>query len=476
MTEMDQVTRAVARARAAFDQYEFAGQEDVDRLCAHVAYACCEPGFAREIAELAFAETGLGRVESKVGKMGKLKLTWAQMKGVPTCGVIERDVEPGIVKYAKPVGVIGALIPVTNPELTPALKSLWALKTRNAIVLAPHPRAAKVNARVAERIRAVLRALSFPEDLVVALEQPSKEASQELMGRCDLVLATGGAPMVHAAYSSGTPTYGVGTGNAYSIVDETCDLGETAQKIRLSKTADNASGCSSDNGVLAYDGVYDELVSALQAEGGYLIPAGHPEKAALQATMWSGPQTLNPSVIAQTAHKIAGMAGIAAPEETQFLMVEEDGIGPEYPFSREKLSPVLTLYRWSRFEQAIEMVNEITRYCGAGHSCAIHSTDEGRIERLAERVRVARITVRQAHALSNSGAWTNGLKSTCTLGCGTWGGSIVSENVTFEHLLNVTRVSRAIDASEPSNEQLFGAEVIRAVDALTTRIPADRYA
>lgn len=461
--EKEYIAEIIDRAREAFTQYEFASQETVDFICARVAWACCEPNFARNIAEFTYAQTGLGTVEAKIGKMNKVKAAYAQMKGVRTCGVVERDVEPGIVKYAKPVGIIGALIPVTNPELTPAMKSLWSLKTRNAIVLAPHPRALEVNNRIAGRIRSILKRFDYPVELVIPIEEPSKAVCQELMRQCDLVLATGGSEMVHAAYSSGTPTYGVGTGNAYTIVDETVDLRETAEKIRVSKTADNASGCSADNGTLISDEIYERMIEALETEGGYFIRNGSAEKQRLASALWTAPGVLRREIIAQTAFKIARLAGISVPPDTKFLMVEEEGIGSSYPFSGEKLSPVLTVYRWKDFDRAVDMINQITNYCGAGHSCGIHSHDEKRIARLAERARVARVTVRQAHALANAGSWTNGLTNTCTLGCGTWGGSIVSENVNYKHLLNITRLSYEVEGSEPPDEELFGPDVVRSL-------------
>lgn len=453
-------TSLITKAREAFSKYEYATQEDVDFICARVAWACCEPSFVEEVSSLTYETIGLGDPEAKPLKMGKVRAIYDQMKGVRTCGVIERDVEPGVVKFAKPVGVIAALIPVTNPELTPAIKALWALKTRNAVVLAPHPRALTINNLVAERIRSVLSRFGYPEDLVLTVEKPSIQASQSLMEQCDLVLATGGAPMVRAAYSSGTPSFGVGVGNAYMIVDDTVDLALTAEKIRRSKTFDFASGCSSDNGALIQNDIYDGMIEALQKEGGFLIRNNSPKKASLASMMWSEPGKLNPEVIARPATTIAKLAGLQVPEQTRFLMVEEDGVGPDHPFSREKLSPVLTLYRWKDFEEAVDRVNEITGYNGSGHSCGIHSFNDERIQRLAEKARVSRVTVRQPHGLANSGAWTNGLKQTCTLGCGTWGGSIVSENVNFEHLLNVTRLSYEIERTPPTDEELFGREVM----------------
>lgn len=458
------VTNLLARARAAFLEYEHASQEEVDAICARVAWACSAPNFVKEIADLTYKETGLGTLEAKVSKMGKIKGIYSDTIGAKTCGVVERDVEPGIIRFAKPVGVVAALIPLTNPELTPATKAIWTLKTRNAVILAPHPRAERINSVVAARIRWVLEKMGYPQDLVIPVEGSSVETSRALMEGADMVLATGGANMVRAAYSSGTPAYGVGAGNAYMIVDETIDVDESASMIAKSKTFDNASGCSADNGTLISSRIYDDMVRALRAQDGYLIKSGSREKSALAATLWSSPGVLNAKIVARPATVIAELAGISVPAETRFLMVEEDGIGPDHPFSREKLSPVLTLFSWDEFDQAVDMVNDITSYSGTGHSCGIHSHNEERILQLGARARVARVTVRQPHAFSNAGGWHNGLRHTSTLGCGTWGGGIASENVNFSHLLNITRVSLPVDAKPPTDEALFGRKVMETIN------------
>ncbi len=455
------VADLVQRAREAFKEYEFVDQERVDYICARVAWAGCRESFAREIAELTFEQTGIGNVEAKYLKMrNKVKAIYADMKDSRTVDVVNVDEDEGLIEIAKPVGVVGALIPVTNPEMTPFIKALWTLKTRNAIVLAPHPRSLATNNLAVREIRSVLKRYGYPEDLVIGVEETSVDNSKELMSRVDLILATGGAGMVKAAYSSGKPAYGVGTGNAVLIVDETVDVADSAAKIKASKTFDNASGCSADNSCLASTEIYDDLVRAMTAVGGYLVRNGSDEKKRLQAVMWSGHNVLSREIVAQSAVKIARLAEIPVPESTEFLVVEEDGIGDDFPFSREKLSPVLTLYRWRDFDRAVEMANEITGNCGAGHSCAIHTRERTRAEQLGRRARVARVTVNQAHALSNSGAWHNGLMNTGTLGCGTWGGNIVSENVYHKHLLNTTRVAFPVDRVAPSDEVVFGTDVI----------------
>jgi sulfoacetaldehyde dehydrogenase len=451
----------VARARTAFSSFEYASQEYVDFICARVAWAGCREEFAGPIAELAYEKTGLGDVHSKYLKMrNKLKAIYAETKDARTVDVVNKDPINGIIEYAKPVGVIGALVPVTNPEMTPFIKALWSLKTRNAIILAPHPRALEVNEMAVNEIRRVLELYGYPPDLVIGVQQTSIENSKELMTECDLVLATGGAGMVQAAYSSGKPAYGVGTGNAVVIVDETVDVKDSAKKIRQSKTFDQASGCSADNSCLVHTSIYDSLVSELMANGAYIVRSDSEEKNRLRATMWADKNVLNRNIVAQPATRIAALAGIEVPPETEFLVVEEDGIGDEHPFSREKLSPVLTLYRWDDFDAAVDMVNEITANCGSGHSCAIHTHDDSRAKEMGRKVRVARVTVNQAHALANSGSWSNGLVNTATLGCGTWGGNIVSENVYYKHLLNTTRVAYPLERSAPSDEEVFGENVI----------------
>ena len=461
MPSGDSIPALVARAREAFATREFASQAEVDFICARVAWAGCRENFAKRIAEQTFAATGIGDVRSKFLKMRKkLKAVYADTVDAKTCDLVETDAANGLLKYAKPVGVIGALIPVTNPEMTPFINALWALKTRNAIILAPHPASQSVNDMAVTEIRRVLRKYEWPEDLVIGVSGSSISKSNELMCSCDLVLATGGAAMVKAAYSSGKPALGVGTGNAVMVVDDTVDITDTATKVMQSKTFDQASGCSADNSCVIQSSAYTGFLRALEAVGGFVIADGSPEKERLQATMWTERNTLNRKIVARPAAVIAEMAQISVPTGIRFLVVEESGIGDDFPFSREKLSPVLTVYRWKSFDSAIEMVNSITGNCGAGHSCGIYSHDEERIRRLASQVRLARVTVRQAHALANSGSWSNGLRQTGTLGCGTWGNNAVSENVYFKHLLNLTQVAFPLDRTEPSDEEVFGATVI----------------
>lgn len=453
----EMIRELVKRARKAQTAIEFASQEQVDDLTARVAWAAVRPDFAQELAETLVVESGMGNVPHKVAKIiNKVKGTFRDMKGKKSVGVVFDDPRAGIRKIAKPIGVIGGIVPVTNGEATPFVKILGALKSRNAIILAPHPKAQKTCTMAVNAVRNVLKKRGWPEDLVIGVDPVSLEASMELMKQCDLVLATGGAGLVQAAYASGTPSYGVGSGNAVCVVDETADLKDAADKIMRSKTFDNATSCSAENALAIQADVYDRMIKELEAVGGYCVSPE--EKARLQAATWDPVKhVLTKGVVAQPAAAIALLAGIALPEGKKFFLVPETGIGDAFPFSREKLSVTVAVYKWKTFDEAIDLVNRITTYCGAGHSCGIHTANDQRVLELALKVKVSRIMIRQPQCLANSGGWTNGMPMTLTLGCGTWGGNISSSNITWEHMLNYTWVSYPIPSTQPTDEELFGA-------------------
>lgn len=451
---VEYVAGLVKRARVAQEAIENYTQEQVDKLVRAVVWNIVKDGPAQEISKLAVEESRMGNYEGKYNKlMAKAKGAVRDMQGKKSVGVIEVDEEKQIMKIAKPVGVIGALCPCTNPEATPTVKVSHALKGRNAIILAPHPRTKKTNTYIANIMRETLKKYGAPEDLVIAIEEPTLEVSNELMKQVDLVLATGGAGMVKAAYTSGTPSYGVGAGNAVIVVDETADLADAANKIKSSKTFDFATSCSAENSLIIQEGVYAGLIEALKAEGGYLATAEEKEK--LQKAMWVDGH-LSPKIIAQSALTIAKEAGIEIPEDRKFIMVEETGIGADHPFSGEKLSVVVALFKYGKFEEAVNKVNEITKYQGMGHSCGIHSFNEDHIMELAMKTKVSRMNVRQGQALANTGNWFNGMPFTTSLGCGSWGGNIVSENITWKHMINTTWVSRPFPPVKPTDEELFG--------------------
>ena len=448
------VAGLMERARKAQAIAETYSQEKVDELVKAIAWATSKDENAKIIAQLAIDESQLGYYEAKYIKLNKkIRGTLRDIKDVKSVGILEKDEARGLMKIAKPVGVIGALVPCTNPEATPVIKAMCALKGRNAIVFSPHPRTKKTNKLIVDYMRDALKRHGAPEDLIITVESPTLEISGEVMKQCDLVVATGGSPMVKAAYSSGTPAYGVGTGNAVVVVDETADIAEAANKIMTSKTFDYATSCSADNSVVIQEGIYDKVLDALQKEGGYLVSPE--EKVKLQSAMWVDGH-LNQAIVAQSAQKIAEIAGIQVKPDTKFIMVPETGIGKEYPFSGEKLSVVVTIYKYGKFEEAIKKVNDITGYMGKGHSCGIHSYNDDRILQLALQTKTSRIMVRQATSAGNSGNWDNGMPFTLTLSCGTWGGNIVSENITWKHFINTTWVSAPIKPVIPTDEELFG--------------------
>jgi sulfoacetaldehyde dehydrogenase len=448
------VAELFSRARKAQAIAEDFSQRKVDELAAAIVYSLSREKTALDIAQLAFEETGMGKVESKYAKLAKkMPGCFHNVKDQKTVGIIEYNREMGITKIAKPVGVIGALVPVTNCEATPVFKGMLALRGRNAVVFAPHPNGKKTTIRVVEIMRSILEKNGAPADLFVCVESPSIEMAKEVMRQSDLIMATGSGDMVRSAYSSGKPSYGVGAGNAPIIVDETADIPDAARKIKIGKIGDNASGCSAENSLIIQEGIYDQLLDALKKEGGYL--ASIDEKEKLKSAMWPDGK-INRDIVAQPALRIAEIAGIKIPESTAFIMVEEEGIGKGYPFSGEKLSLVLTLYKYRSFKEAIEKVNAITDYSGRGHSCGIHSFDRERILELALHTRTSRVTVRQPHGAANSGTWYNGLSFTFSLGCGTWGGNIVSENITQKHYINVTQLAEPIGRTEPPEMEIYG--------------------
>ena len=452
-----QIAELVARSRAAQKQIEHYTQEQVDELITAMVYAVAREDRSEEIAQFTVDETRLGNYEGKYLKIHrKTRATLMDIIDDKSVGIIEEDPARNIVKIAKPVGVIGALSPSTNPEATPVIKGIHAVKGRNSIIVAPHPRAKLTNKKICDYMRDALRRCGAPEDLVLYIETPSLELTNELMAQCDRILATGGGAMVTAAYSSGTPALGVGVGNACITVDDTADLDEAAEKIRISKTLDLAASCSSDNSVLAFASIYDELLEKLLHEGGYLL--NEEEKTKLQNTIWHDGH-LNTDIVAQPAHKIAGMAGIELPEGKQFLIVPETGAGPDHPFSGEKLSVVMAFYKVQDINEAIELVDAIQSYQGRGHSCGIYSYSDENIMAYANATHTSRVMVNQPQAASNSGNLWNGMRQTFSLGCGSWGGNATNNNISWRDLINETWVSKPLAETKviPSDEELFGS-------------------
>lgn len=449
------IRKLIDRARTAQEEIEFWPQERVDEMVAAVGWQLYQKPHAEKCASLAVNETGMGIYEDKVLKHQKKTLgVLRDLHSLKTTGIIETNKAKGLIKLAKPVGIIGALTPVTNASSTLSANGLPMLKTRNAVIFSPHPKAKETCEITCQYMRAGLEQVGAPVDLVQNIAEPSIPLTQELMRQVDLVVATGGSAMVKAAYASGKPAYGVGAGNAVVIVDETADLPDAAHKIHLGKVFDNATSCSAENSVVLHTSIYETMITLLLNEGGYLCNTD--EKEQLRKVMWPDGVHLNSQIVGQPAVKISSLAGFQCPTQTKFLMVKGEHVGSQDMFSAEKLSPVLTVWKYQTFNEAIAFVSDITRFSGYGHSCGIHSTNKAHVTELALRARVSRIMVNQAQTYGNSGNYDNGMPVALTLGCGTWGGNIVSENVHWKHFLNTTWVSSPIPLSAPDKQTIFG--------------------
>jgi len=454
--QTDVVGDLIARGRNAMAALENADQSRVDEAVTAVAWAIYAPERARELAELAVRDTGLGNVADKVTK--NQRKTFGALRDlmrVKTVGVIEEDLERGIVKYAKPVGVVAAVTPSTNPAATPANKTMMALKGRNAVIIAPSPAGYNTTLRTVEFMRSALQRIGLAADLVQILPAPvTKASTQALMVACDLVVVTGSQNNVRSAYRSGTPAIGVGAGNVPVIIDDSADLDAAAEKIAASKTFDNATSCSSENSVVILDSIYDAALAALGKAGGYL--ADSEQKQNIARCLWVDGD-LNRDLIATDFDVLAAATELGeSAHGSQFAMVEEQGIGADFPFSGEKLSLVLSVYRARDFDDALSITQRLLDFQGSGHSCGIHTADMEHARRVAEQIDVVRVLVNQAHTFGNGGGFNNGLNFTLSMGCGTWAGNSISENLNYRHFINITHLSTVIAEDEPTEQQLFG--------------------
>ena len=454
------VAALLERARAAQREFERWSQEGVDEAVTAAGWAIVEPGRNRVLAELSVRDTGMGDVGDKIAKNRRKTIGLLRdLRGAKSVGVIGEDRERGLIEIARPVGVVAAITPSTNPGATPANNILNALKGRNAIILAPSPKGQSTLALLLDFMHAELARVGAPRELVQRLAPPtSREQTHALMRQADLIVATGSQNNVRAAYESGTPAIGVGAGNVTAIVDETADVAAAAAKIAKSKTFDNATSCSSENAVIAVAAVYDALIAAFARESGVLLDAD--ETRRLEAALFAGGK-LNPALIAQPASAIAAGAGLERPaaRAAKFLLVPENGVGPDHPFSGEKLSPVLALYRADDFPAAAALAARILRYQGAGHSIGLHTRATERALDLGLTLPVCRVIVNQVHCFATGGSFDNALPFSLSMGCGTWGRNSISDNLNYRHFLNITRVVHPLPpekVQEPTDAEIFG--------------------
>lgn len=447
----------IARARSAQKHIAGYSQQQIDTVVTGLAWAVVNPGNNQALATLAVAESGMGNVADKVAKNHRKTLGLLHnLQGQASVGTLRNDPLTGITEIARPVGIVAALTPATHPVAVAINNIMNAVKGRNAIIISPSPKGVQSCAQLLQYIYRELDGLGVPRDIVQMLPAPiQRPLTQQLMREADLVIVTGSQNNVEAALGSGTPALGVGTGNVAVIISSTADIEAAARNIATSKCFDNATSCSSENSLVILDERYSQMLTQLTTRGGVLLTVQ--EKQQLQQALWPKDGKLSRALAGRSAPELARAAGLTRQvcQQARFLLVEEEGTGKQYPFSGEKLSPVLTLYRTADFAAALHLVERIYAWQGAGHSTGLYSLEEQEIRQAAETLPAARIIVNQAHCIAAGGSFTNGLPFSLSLGCGTWGGNLFTDNLNFRHFINTVRIVRRISPREPSPEDLF---------------------
>ena len=455
--EITQIDRLIEQGRTAMAEIASADQARVDEIVTAIAWSLYKPENAQQLAEMAVADTGIGNVEDKVIKNQRKTFgTLRDLMRAKTVGIIDNDPDSGMVRYGKPVGVVAAITPSTNPAATPVNKTMMALKGANAIVIAPSPAGWKSTNATVELMREALARVGAPANLVQILPQPvTRTMTRLLMEKADLIVATGSQNNVRSAYSSGTPAIGVGAGNVPVVIDSSADLDDTARKICASKTFDNSTSCSSENSLIILDDVYEDAISALESAGAYRT--SNKERDLIESRLWLDGK-LNRNLIARDANILADGIGLGEGSHLAlFFLAEQDEFNPDSLFADEKLSLVLTVYRARNFDHAVQLVKDILNVQGRGHSCGIHTNNPDQPTRLAEEIDVVRVLVNQAHTFGNGGSFNNALNFTLSMGCGTWGGNSISENLNYRNFINITHLVTEVGEDKPSEDDLFGA-------------------
>ena len=442
VTNAQELTKRIEQLREAQKQFATYTQEQVDEIFRQAALAANHNRI--KLAKMAVEETGMGIVEDKVIKNNfAAEYIYNQYKDMKTCGVLEEDKTSGITKVAEPIGVISAIVPTTNPTSTAIFKCLIALKTRNAIIISPHPRAKNSTIEAAKIVLEAAVKAGAPEGIIGWIDEPSVELSQNVMRESDIILATGGPAMVKAAYSSGRPALGVGAGNTPAIIDETAHIKMAVNSILISKTFDNGVICASEQSIIVLDKVYDEVKKELAERGAYILKGEEINK--VRSIILNERGGLNADMVGQSAYKIAKMAGVDVPETAKVLVGEVTSVELEEPFSHEKLSPVLAMYKATSFEEALDKADRLIELGGMGHTSVLYTDqvkNRDRVLTFGERMKTARTLINMPAAQGAIGDLFNfKLAPSLTLGCGSWGGNSVSENVGPKHLINVKSIA-----------------------------------
>lgn len=447
------INEYIQRGRQAQQILENMSQQEVDNAVKAIAKAVYDN--AEMLAEMAVEETGMGNIPDKIIKnKAKAEMIWNHLRGKKSRGLLSRNKETGITEFAKPMGIVAAITPCTNPIVTPMSNAMFALKAGNAIIVTPHHKSIKSSTVTVDLMNQALKELNMPENLIQILDVQSRENTKNLISSADVVVATGGSGMVQAAYSSGRPALGVGAGNVQSILDTGIDLDDAVKKVITGRTFDNGIICSGEQSVICPKSEFEEIIKVFQANGAYVVREAD-EKQKLRNALFEDGKP-NRHSIGQSPQKIAELAGISLPEGTRVIVVEGDGTADVDVLGKEKMAPVLSAYTYDNFQDAVEIARRNLEVEGKGHSISIHSQNIRNIEYAGEEICVSRIVINQTCATSAGGSYFNGLTPTNTLGCGSWGHNSISENLDYKHLMNVSRVAYLMSENhKPSEEELW---------------------
>lgn len=457
MEDKQLIKDLVEKAKVAQEELSTYTQEELDNIVRVIAKTVYDN--AEVLAKMAVEETGMGVYEDKVIKnKGKSKTIWNNLKDKKTVGIIGRDDSKGLVLVAKPVGVVAAVTPTTNPIVTPMCNSMFAVKGGNAIIIAPHPRAQKCSAYTVDLINEALKTqgVKFPENTIQIIRESAIETTGELMKAVDVVLATGGMGVVKAAYSSGKPSFGVGAGNVQVIVDRDADFNDATAKIIAGRKFDNGIICSGEQTIIAPSEKYEEVINAAVANGAYYVGDGETIEKFRKAIFPGG--TINKDVVGQSVQRVAELAGVKVPEGTKVIILKAEGIGEEDVLCKEKMCPVMASFKYDTFEEAVKIAQTNLNLEGKGHSAAIHSNNKEHIDYAGINLTVSRLVVNAPSSTTAGGSLLNGFAPTTTLGCGTWGNNVISENLDYEHLINVSRIGSVIEgAVAPTDDEIWAS-------------------
>ena len=451
-----EVKDLIAQARKAQAAYEQLPQETVDAIVRDMAKYVYDN--AEKLARMAVDETGIGNYEDKVlKKKGKARVIWNNLKGKKSRGIIDEDPELNLVYVAKPMGVVGAVCPVTNPIVTPMCNGMFALKAGNAVIFAPHPKAQKCTEHLTEEFSKIVKKHGGPDNLIQTIRKGSVEKTQELMRSVDVVVATGGPAMVKSAYSSGKPSYGVGAGNVPVIIDRGVDLEDAVGKIVTGAAFDNGIICSHEQFVLTPEESYDETVQLFTATGKVWYTTDEAQIDKLRDLVFPGGH-LNKDVVGKSPREIGALVGIDVPASARLILLPARGAGEADVLAKEKLCPVVAILPYKTFDEAVAKAKANLLVEGAGHSAALHSNDEAHIRAAGVELPISRLVVNQPSSLTAGGSLTNGFAPTTTLGCGSWGGNSISENLDYKHLMNVSRIGKVItDKKVPTDDEIWAS-------------------